>query len=53
MGYKADTWRVAVRLSNHNSERDYEDAKLWGELQAELRKVIEQEKYQQIMPLEC
>ena len=49
MGRLQEQIRVAVTLSDHNSERDETDRRLLRELAAEIKKVAEQPKYADIL----
>lgn len=49
MGYDVfELYRVTVRVSRHNSDRDVEDNKLAEELKEELDAVCKQKRYEKI-----
>jgi hypothetical protein len=51
MGRDMQDWSVSWTVSRHNSDRDRADDALAAELVAELRAVVEQDKYEPIEPV--
>ena len=50
MGWESRTFKVHVSLDRHGGKREEESDALWEELKAELRQVVNQDKYQALMP---
>lgn len=50
MGRDSREAKIAASVSDHNSEQDDIDEKLWEELLEEIRAVVRQPKYEPIRP---
>lgn len=48
MGYVAVSKVLMARLSDHNDERDARDQQLWDELEARVKAVLSEERYEVI-----
>lgn len=48
MGYEFVSAIVAASVSRHNSPRDTGEDKLWAELVARLRRIVEEPRYREI-----
>jgi hypothetical protein len=50
MGYEhVKLFEIYVQVSRHNSDRDKEDDMLVNNLEIEIKKILENKKYEQIM----
>lgn len=50
MGWESCTFKVHVSLDRHGGDREVEADRLWEELKDELRKVVNQRKYDSLLP---
>jgi hypothetical protein len=50
MGWESGTFKVHVSLDRHGGDRETEADQLWERLKAELRAVVNQDKYEALMP---
>jgi hypothetical protein len=50
MGWEEARIEVIASLDRHNGDRTERDNRLWAELVAEVRKLVEQEKYRVLHP---
>jgi hypothetical protein len=51
MGYNRQEFTVTAVTSSHNSPRDDEDEALWNELVERVRQIVEDKKYERIIPM--
>ena len=42
MGYHAEGFRISVRLSRHNDERDSQDDKMWSDFKEDVEQLVQE-----------
>ena len=50
MGWESGTFKVHVSLDRHGGDAERESDLLWAMLKDELRQVVNQDKYEALMP---
>jgi hypothetical protein len=53
MGYRQVQVVITANLSNHNDDRDKRDEALWADLTAQVKAIVSDPKYDDIIAMTC